>query len=221
MSIICCGQIWKNLFACKRVCGLFICSVDHQLPHQVVMWYYNWENTTHGFQQIKHDIKITPPPARYHWHFYVENHSYLRLIFFSRSSSLRSVAFSVFSFCNFLLMRSLIFSLLSESYSSSASPSSMSPSDSSSLWWEHVQIYDWCQRRSTDNGFCPPYLSCISWFLPFLPVKAELCVFLLEQDKSTVCRPKCLKHTSQLEQRTVWDHPSEGRDYFCFSPLVS
>lgn len=103
-------------------------------------------------QQLKYDIKITPPPAGYHLHFYVENHSYLRLTFFSRSSSPRSVDFSVFSFCNFLLMRSLIFSLLSESYSSSASPSSMSPSDSSPPWREHVQIYDHYQRRSTDKG---------------------------------------------------------------------
>lgn len=225
MSNICCGQIWTNLFASKRVCGLFIRSVDQQLPRPVVMRYYNWENTTRGLQQFEYDIKITPPPAGYHLHFYVKNHSYLRLIFFSRSSSLRSVDFSVFSFCNFLLMRSLIFSLLSESYSSSASPSSMSPSDSSPPWREHVQIYDRCQRRSTDKGskcldFALHTSAASPDFFPFFLLMQNY-VYLLEQDKSTGRRPKCLKRTSQLEQRTVWDHPSEGRDYFCFFPLVS
>lgn len=159
----------KNLFACKHVCGLLVCCVGQQLPHQAVMRYYNCGNTTPTVQTWH---QRTPPSAGYNLHFYAENHSYLRLIFFSRSSSLRSVDFSVFSFCNFLLMRSLIFSLLSESYSSSASPSSMSPSDSSSPWQEHVQIYDHCQRRSTDHLDFALHTSAVSPdFFPFFLLK--------------------------------------------------
>lgn len=68
--------------------------------------------------------------------------SYLRLDFFPRSSSSRSVVFSApLSFCSFLLMSSLIFSLFSGSRSSSVSTSSLStsPSTSSSDWKNQIK----------------------------------------------------------------------------------
>lgn len=94
----------------KRFLTFSLYHTVQQLPHQVIALYYKWNK---NFMQ-----------------------PYLRLGFFPSSSSLGSVVFSApFSFCSFLLMSSLIFSLLSESYSSSASvSSSTSPSASSSVW---------------------------------------------------------------------------------------
>lgn len=141
--------------------------------------------------------------AGYKLHFYVENHLYLRLVFFSRSSSLRSVDFSDFSFCNFLLMRSLIFSLLSESYSSSASPS-----DSSSVCWENVEFYDLWQQwhklpKSPSLHFALLTSAPSPDFFFFFLLKQNY-EYLLEQGKTTRWRTKCLKHTcSQLEQSSV------------------